>query len=551
MSETGGAADAQPRAAAAYGLLVVFLVGAVLRIVYTAGTDVRNVYDDHFHVTRIIVNEGRWPRPDEGWQTYQPPLYHWLSGVVYRTFSASSRVPAQVPPTVEEATSPQGPRPPTRAHWAGRKAIQFVSTAAGIVTVALIWRALRSVFPTDPFAQCVGLALAAFQPRLIYMSGMATNDALVTCFGTLALYALIRAVAASTRPTIGRETGPRQGRATPGSGDQRAPRSTRAARGGAVPLWLAWWVISGLAIALGLWTKAYAIVFLPLVGAIPALALLPAFRFAWRRLLLGAVAALAVSLLLGAWHYVRMYHLTGNPLASNVELRPHNLDRMYPGSRRELSFVSFKLPALLRHPWVHLDTVGSFWTSVYGELWFDFGTTSTVYNYKPWLMHIWPVWRDESLAPRERERRGLIWDTDVMPIRMVWQGRALYVLGLLPTLAALGGLVSVLLRRVADPGALVSVAALIIGVAVPLQQTLRVPIRSSMKATYGLFAVAAMVLLAAWGVHGLGGSRIARVVRAALAVNLLLLGIAVAWHFLDLALVFPYSPDYFARRDAW
>jgi len=37
--------------------------------------------------------------------------------------------------------------------------------------------------------------------------------------------------------------------------------------------------------------------------------------------------------------------------------------------------------------------------------------------------------------------------------------------------------------------------------------------------------------------------------RWVVVVNLLLLAFAVTWHFVDLAVLFPNSPDYFARRD--
>jgi hypothetical protein len=61
----------------------ILLVGAVLRIVYAAGSDVRNVYDDHFQVARIMLDERRWPHPDDNWEAYQPPLYHALSALTY------------------------------------------------------------------------------------------------------------------------------------------------------------------------------------------------------------------------------------------------------------------------------------------------------------------------------------------------------------------------------------------------------------------------------------------------------------------------------------
>ena len=88
----------------------------------------------------------------------------------------------------------------------------------------LIWRAFRCLFPRTLAAQAVGVALGAFQPRLIYMSGMATNDALVFLWVSLCLYATLRAAAP-------------------------AGHSARLARR------YGWWALAGLGAALAMWTK--------------------------------------------------------------------------------------------------------------------------------------------------------------------------------------------------------------------------------------------------------------------------------------------------------
>jgi len=522
--------------------LLILLGGSLLRLLYAIGSDPRNVYDDHFHVIRIMVREGRWPRPDEDWETYQPPLYHLLGALVYRTVAGPGMPPSPYVATPEAAGSPQGVPCPYPRHVAGRKAVQLISTFAGIATLGLVWLALRRLFPGDHAVQSVGLAFAALLPRHIYMSGMATNDALTYFWTTLALYAVLRAL---PRPSDGSHVAPPAPSAkSPGNRGQRAGASASQR-----PHPYRWWIAAGLATALALWTKQYAV---PLLGVL--VLLIPAA--AWvrqveaRRLQMrGAAAAVALAVLLGMWPYVRLYRHTGDPLASNVTLRPNNIRDQLPGTVANTSFASLRLRALLHYPWTHVETVDSFWTQVYGELWFDHGTASTIYQYWPWLNHLWPILRDQSLAGPERDRRGLTWVTDVVHPGLLRQGRMLIALGLLPTLLCLLGLVTIWRQPWSAPIGSLIVATFLAGFATPLLQTLRVPHRCSMKATYALWAIGAFVLLFAAGWSWLCRQRFLGWLRWVIAIDLGLLAVVVCWHFIDLAVFFPRSPGYFARRD--
>ena len=522
--------------------MLILLGGSLLRLVYTVGSDPRNVYDDHFHVIRIMVREGRWPRPDEGWETYQPPLYHWLGAVVYRAVAGPGMPPPPYVATPEAASSPHGVPCPYPRHVAGRKAVQLISTLAGIATLGLVWLALRRLFPNDYGVHSVGLAFAALLPRHIYMSGMATNDALTYLWTALCVYSVLRALPLSS--DYSHAAPPARSAKTPGDrGHRTGPPSAQRANP------YGWWIAAGLAAALALWTKQYAV---PLLGVLALL--IPAAAWvrqaeARRVQMRGAAVALALAVLLGMWPYVRLYRYTGDPLASNVTLRPNNIRDQLPGTVANTSFVSLRLGALLQYPWTHVETVNSFWTQIYGELWFDHGTASTIYQYWPWLNHLWPILRDRSLPGPERDRRGLTWTTDVVHPGLLRQGRVLVALGLLPTLLCLLGLVTIWRQPWFVPIGLLIVATFLAGVATPLLQTLRVPHRCSMKATYALWAFAAFVVLFAAGWSWLGRQRYAGWLRWVVAVNLGLLAVAVCWHFVDLAVFFPRSPGYFTRRD--
>jgi cation transport ATPase len=164
------------------------------------------------------------------------------------------------------------------------------------------------------------------------------------------------------------------------------------------------------------------------------------------------------------------------------------------------------------------------------------------------LNHVWPIWRDRTLTGRERERRGLIWDVEVMPARLLWEGRLLIALGLLPTAVTLLGLGAVWRRVPATAGVVLMVSAAL-GIGTPVFQTVRQPFRSSMKVTFALSALLALVVFFVAGYAWLTNRRYGNLLRAIVLANLVLLAAVVAWHFVDLALLFPGLPLYFARRD--
>jgi hypothetical protein len=522
------------------------LGGGGLRVLYGWGADVRATYDDHFHVIRIMLEQKRWPRPDEGWQTYQPPLYHALGALTYRIVSGRTTIPPPPQPTQTEMSSPKGPLCRVPPHSWGRKAVQFLSVAAGVGTLVLIWLTLRALCPQSCFAQATGVALAACLPRLIYMSAMATNDALTWLWVSLCFYLLVRAVLASSLASTDTHCSCENPFSHAPNRLVSQPVARRARLAASFRRYT-WWSLAGLASALALWTKAYGLATLAVLAA----TILPAL---WRPapargiMVRGAALGLAVALALGVWPYVRSHRLTGNPLISNHDLFPQGMGQQLPGERSRISFLSFQLGRLLHHPWVHVDTVDSFWTQLYAELWFDHGTLATLYSYQPWVRRLWEIDPEHRLPGLEFDRRALSWNSADMPQLLLWQGRLLLALGVVPTLLLVCGAFA-LWRRSEWPVVRVAVAAAAaVGLATPLFQTLRQPFRSSMKATFALHAIAAFIVLFIAGGQWGRQTRMGRWAWWVIVVNLVLLAAVVVWHFFYLAVVFPESPLYYAPR---
>lgn len=493
--------------------LVMVLLGSgmLLRVVYCAGNDVRHVHDDHFHVIRIMVEEHRWPRPDEGWQTYQPPLYHALGAVVY---SGTRSIAESLGATTESA------------HAAGRKAVQFVSAIAGCIALIFVWMILKCVFGARPALATLGLAVAAFLPRHVYLSGMATNDSLATMWMTIAMCALIR----------------------------------WHASGGAVR----WAIVAGVTCGLAMLTKAYGLATLGVMVAAAPLAVLarigkarddtiaPRAEAGDRQIsacptpsvgqvLAGGAAMIMFALLVGAWPYARNARLCGSPFVSNYDLLPHAIWHQPPGRVSDVSFTSFRLGAVMDHPWLHITTVDSFWTQIYAEAWFDSGTTMTLYHYHPFARHISRAWSNDEKSPMERFVDQLSWESDVTPASELAAGRALLALGLIPTALMLVGLVVGMARISRSfPIGLLAVN-LLANLAIPVFQTIRQPHFSSMKATFCIGALASGAVLVAFGAEALGWRR-RRWLRGAVVVNFTLLGVVLAMHLVHVAF---FPPDYF------
>jgi hypothetical protein len=125
----------------------------------------------------------------------------------------------------------------------------------------------------------------------------------------------------------------------------------------------------------------------------------------------------------------------------------------------------------------------------------------------------------------------------------------LIALGLGPTVVCALGVGAIWKRMPTTTIGVVLMTSALVGVATPLFQTVRQPFRSSMKASFALSALSALAVFFAAGYAWLSRRRGGPVWRALVLVNVAWLAVAVVWHFLDLALVFPHCAEYVARRD--
>ncbi len=178
------------------------------------------------------------------YEDYQPPLYYMLA---------------------------------TPVHWltgGSLAALRLFNVFLGAVTLALIYLALHTVFPTKPLIALGATAFAAFLPMRAALAGAVTNDGLAELLLAAAILVLLRWMA-------GQYYSP----ARPAGDDQ-----TRL-------------LVLGLLIGLGMLTKIYAYSLLPIAGLVVILVTaaqprvhLPRRPFAWSRLRQGFANALWILL---------------------------------------------------------------------------------------------------------------------------------------------------------------------------------------------------------------------------------------------------------------
>jgi len=129
----------------------------------------------HHEYVAYVQENWRLPLADEGWETFQPPLYYVAAATLLGVVGDSTQ------------TS-------TGEIWLRR-----LSLALGLMTLACSAVAMRLIFPQHPRRQVLGLVFAACLPVHLYVFHHITNDPAAAAFGSLALCATLAVI---RRPVI-------------------------------------------------------------------------------------------------------------------------------------------------------------------------------------------------------------------------------------------------------------------------------------------------------------------------------------------------------------
>ena len=164
--------------------------------------------------------------------------------------------------------------------WLGIRVVRLASVVLGALTVWVVFRIGRDVFPEAPEMALGAAGLAAFIPEFLFISGSVNDDNGATLFGALAIWAMVRVL--------------------------RDDATT--------------WRCAGLGLALGMgWlSKLTVVALLPTAGF--TLLMIAWREGAWRKLLrLGLITFGVAALLIGPW-LVRQTVLYGDPTGTSREM---------------------------------------------------------------------------------------------------------------------------------------------------------------------------------------------------------------------------------------
>ncbi len=124
---------------------------------------------DHLDHVHLVQDEWRIPLADEGPQTYQPPLFYWLSAALL-------------------TLAPFAPE---------RLVLRVLPFACGLAQIAAaVWLA-RLLFPGDRLRARACAVAAGFLPLHLYMAAYLNNQPLFGALGALALVATVRLLVAA------------------------------------------------------------------------------------------------------------------------------------------------------------------------------------------------------------------------------------------------------------------------------------------------------------------------------------------------------------------
>ena len=125
-------------------------------------------YEAHVAYVQYVAQHWRVPIATQGWEMYQPPLYYFVSAIVYTVAGGTLREPASL------------------------KMVQAIGTLSGLACVLLAWLTLRVCAKDKPWVWILGAGTVAFMPMVLYASPMISNEMFSAAMMSFALYWLIR-----------------------------------------------------------------------------------------------------------------------------------------------------------------------------------------------------------------------------------------------------------------------------------------------------------------------------------------------------------------------
>jgi 4-amino-4-deoxy-L-arabinose transferase-like glycosyltransferase len=134
--------------------IVVFVLGAGLRLLLCWVNPPLNSFDDHFSPIFLIMKTGTVPAKNACFECYHPPVFYYLSAMIGNVLSGFATDPKSL-----------------------LKPLQFVNCLYSILTLPVLYLILGTLRVSE-FSRLVAFGTMCFLPRAIYMSAIHSNDGL-------------------------------------------------------------------------------------------------------------------------------------------------------------------------------------------------------------------------------------------------------------------------------------------------------------------------------------------------------------------------------------
>jgi hypothetical protein len=264
----------------------------------------------HWLYIRHIAESWRIPLAGEGWQMFQPPLFHVLEALAYRLLM----------PFFEGETVV--------------RLLKLLPLVCGMAQVEIVYRAMRTACPDREGLQVTGTLLGGLLPMNLYMAQSLGNEPLSGLLTALIVLASFRMIAAGSLP------------------------------GWKGQIWI------GCLLGLALLTKVTAILIVPpLLAAAGCIALTkaPSRREGLRSWMSFALLAAAVALALCGWYYLRNYLEMGRFFIGGWDPSRRIEWWQDPGFRTPAQLYRFG--EALFYP--VFSSCQGFWDAIYSTFWMD------------------------------------------------------------------------------------------------------------------------------------------------------------------------------------
>ncbi|OGP84911.1 MAG: hypothetical protein A2V87_02150 [Deltaproteobacteria bacterium RBG_16_58_17] len=299
------------------GAWVVIAVNNFWKIPLSVGMD----YEGHTKYIYYVAYNWRIPVATEGWQMFQPPLFHFLAAAIFRSIDAFFS-----PGTVV-------------------RILKLLPLLCGAAQVELSYRMSRYAYPRRESLQVIGTLIGGLFPMNLYMSQSLGNEPLAGLLTALIILLACRII----------------------SGDSLPPTK--------IPL------LMGFLLGLAMLSKTTALLIVPPLLFFVSASLLRKSRVPGegiRSAVYFVILFLGVAFIVSGWYYLRNYIEIGRFFVGGWDPFRKIVWWQDPGYRTPLQCFIFG--EALFYP--VFSSIYGFWDAIYSSLWMD-GFLSANYD-TPW-----------------------------------------------------------------------------------------------------------------------------------------------------------------------